>query len=230
VLRKYALKIMDIEFHYYINYVVALQAGLLPDIAHKIAYSAQYVDDNTENYAVLKMHDLTQYNNITTQSFNINLSIKEIMSIYPIFHFIPGDNIIKTSSLRRDGECRYMATIPDSKIAKNALKHAIKSNNPYWIGIVSHAYADTWAHQNFTGLKDSYNCVDKNLNNKLEEKKKFYFIFCFSFNYFKLEKKIKFYIFTEKNNKNKTNIKMKITSLIFCFFYIFLMINAIVRI
>ncbi len=31
--------------------------------------------------------------------------------------------------------------------------------------------------------------LNKNLNNKLEEKKKFYFIFCFSFNYFKLKKK-----------------------------------------
>ena len=39
------------------------------------------------------------------------------------------------------------------------LHKALNSSDPYWIGIASHAYADTWAHQNFTGMKDPYNCV-----------------------------------------------------------------------
>lgn len=156
---------MDIEFHYYVNYILALRAGLLPDVAHKIAYSAQYVDDNTEHRTVLKKQNLTQYTHIITQSLNPTLSVKDIISIYPIFHFIPGDEILHSSSLRRDGECRYMTTIPDSRLARHCMKTAIQSKNPYWIGIASHAYADTWAHQNFTGLKDIYNCVDAQKTN-----------------------------------------------------------------
>ena len=161
-------KIMDIEFHYYINYMIAIKAGLFPDIAHKIAYSAQYVDDNTEEYTVLEQDTLSQYNNIVTQSINPTLNFKEILSIFPVFHFIPGDDILRSSALRQDGLCRHMSTIPNSKIARNCLRNAIKSKDAYWIGIASHAYADTWAHQNFTGLKDHYNAVNKqqkNVNN-----------------------------------------------------------------
>jgi hypothetical protein len=150
---------MDIEFHYYVNYIVAIKAGLFPDIAHKIAYSAQYVDDNTEEYTVLEKNTLSQYSNIVTQSLNPTLNFKEILSIFPLFHFIPGDDILRSSAVRQDGLCRHMSTIPNSTIARNCLRAAIKSRNPHWIGIASHAYADTWAHQNFTGLKDHYNSV-----------------------------------------------------------------------
>jgi len=152
---------MDIEFHYYVNYIIAIKAGLFPDIARKIAYSAQYIDDNTEEYTILEKDSLFQYNNIITQSLNPMLNSKEILSIFPVFHFIPGDDILQSSALRRDGFCRYMSTIPDCKIARNCLKTALKSRDLYWIGIASHAYADTWAHQNFTGLKDEYNCIEK---------------------------------------------------------------------
>lgn len=157
---------MDIEFHYYINYIIALKAGILPEIAHKIAYSAQYVDDNTEKYTVLEHGTLAQYSNIITQSIDPTLNFKEILSIFPVFHFIPGDEVLKSASLRRDGECRYMSTTPNNKIAQNCFKTALKSKDPYWIGIASHAYSDTWAHQNFTGIKDRYNCIDKQKHNK----------------------------------------------------------------
>lgn len=158
---------MDIELHYYINYILAQGAGISSDVAYKIAYSAQYVDDNTEHYVVLERKNFTQYNNIITQSLNLNLNTKDIIGLYPIFHFIPGDEIFKTSSLRRDGAYRYMTTTPDSKLARLALKRALVSNDPYYIGIASHAYADTWAHQNFTGLKDVYNCVNFQQTNQV---------------------------------------------------------------
>lgn len=157
---------MDTEFHYYINYIIALRAGFAPEKAYKIAYSAQYVDDNTESYTVLQKTNLEQYSNIITQSINPTLSVKDIISIYPVFHFIPGDDIIRTSMLRRDGECRYMTTFPNNKLARKCLKNALESKDPYWIGIASHAFVDTWAHQNFTGLKDVYNAVEKHQTNK----------------------------------------------------------------
>jgi hypothetical protein len=156
---------MDIEFHYCVNYIIAIKAGLFPEIAQKIAYSAQYIDDNIDEYTILEKNTLSQYNNIITQSLNPTLNFKEILSIFPIFHFIPGNDILKSSTVRRDGLYRHMSTLPDCKIARNALKIALKSRDPYWIGIASHAYADTWAHQNFTGLKDEYNCIGKHKHN-----------------------------------------------------------------
>lgn len=156
---------MDIEFHYYVNYLIAIKAGLFPDKAEKIAYSAQYIDDNIDEYTILEKDSLSQYNNIITQSLNPILNFKEILSIFPIFHFVPGNDILKSSTVRRDGLYRHMSTIPDGKIAKNCLKEALKSKDPYWIGIASHAYTDTWAHQNFTGIKDEYNSVNKHRHN-----------------------------------------------------------------
>ncbi len=43
---------MDIEFHYYITYIVALKAGYSPHDAYLIAYSSQYSDDNTEEFEI----------------------------------------------------------------------------------------------------------------------------------------------------------------------------------
>jgi hypothetical protein len=37
---------MDVEFHYYMTYLVAAKAGFGSDDAFKIAYTSQYVDDN----------------------------------------------------------------------------------------------------------------------------------------------------------------------------------------
>ena len=43
---------MDIEFHYYITFILCRQAGYSGDDAYKIAYSSQYTDDNTHHYYV----------------------------------------------------------------------------------------------------------------------------------------------------------------------------------
>ncbi|WP_339041683.1 DUF6765 family protein [Candidatus Lariskella endosymbiont of Hedychridium roseum] len=33
----------------------------------------------------------------------------------------------------------------------------MQSGDLYWIGIATHAFLDTWAHQNFTGTMDDFN-------------------------------------------------------------------------
>jgi len=37
---------MNIEYHFYVTYIIALQAGYSESDAFKIAYSSQYTDDN----------------------------------------------------------------------------------------------------------------------------------------------------------------------------------------
>ena len=150
---------MNIEFHYYINYLLCVEAGFNVHDALKIVYSSQYVDNNTKQYCIKDNDSI--YSNILTQSYNPNLSLEEMMTIYPIFHFIPSDDA-EIANKRRDGAIRYTVTSPNCKIAREALIKALQTTNLYLIGIASHAFADTWAHQNFTGFCDHYNCVYEN--------------------------------------------------------------------
>ena len=48
-------------------------------------------------------------------------------------------------------------TTPNSDLANELLDMAIQSDNLYRIGASSHAFADTWAHQNFLGRDDPLN-------------------------------------------------------------------------
>jgi hypothetical protein len=157
---------MDIEFHYHINYLIAAVAGFSSKEAYKIAYSAQYLDDNSEAYTIIGQ-GARQDTNLVTQSYDPMIKAKDIIEIFPIFHFIPGNDLITSSGLRRDGSGRYMSCLPNNRLARDNLIQALKSQNLYWIGIASHSFVDTWAHQNFTGLKDSYNSLHQKQEAKI---------------------------------------------------------------
>lgn len=147
---------MDMEFHYYVNYLIALAAGFKTDDAFKIAYSAQYVDDNTWAYDISNDNGDAIYKNQISQTFDLTLPY--LNKIMTCFHFIPGD--FDGYSNRRDGKSHHLNTSPNSFRAKMVLRNALKSENPYLIGIASHAFCDTWAHQNFTGTFDEHNSID----------------------------------------------------------------------
>lgn len=151
---------MDIEFHYYITYFIALKAGFKPEDAYIIAYSSQYVDDNTVIYKV-SQGTADAYNNYISQTMDITKPEKELMRIYPIFHFMPGDKmeIDFESAFRRDGKLHVLNTIPANSNARALLKIAFESKDLYRIGIATHTYADTFAHQNFIGYYESFNSM-----------------------------------------------------------------------
>ena len=52
-----------------------------------------------------------------------------------------------------------MSVTPYSRNAKFVLSGALDSYNAYRIGIALHTVADTWSHQNFTGLQEDWNAV-----------------------------------------------------------------------
>lgn len=176
---------MDHEIHYYINFLVAKQAGFNHNDAYKIAYSAQYVDDNVIMYKVksnnknfvkeqsTKCNDFT-YKNFITQTSNLTLPKQLLKKIYTCFHFIPEitlDKAIKLAAIRKDKCLHPLNTAPGGTLAKHVLHKALKMNCPYAIGIASHAYLDTWAHQNFIGQFDSFNAMFKfhHLNHSLNQ-------------------------------------------------------------
>jgi len=149
---------MDIEFHYYITCIIARRAGFRPEDAHIIAYSSQYTDDNDTVYSI-DQDGPNAYSNYISQTMNILKPQKELMRIYPVFHFMPGtlDEIAGDSARRRDGKLHLMNVIPDNMDSKKCLSAAFDSQNLYRVGIATHMYADTFAHQNFVGFEDGFN-------------------------------------------------------------------------
>jgi hypothetical protein len=67
--------------------------------------------------------------------------------------------IFVDSGRRRDGKLHLLNTIPNNQNARLLLKEALDSKNLYRIGIATHMYSDTFAHQNFVGSKDSFNSM-----------------------------------------------------------------------
>ncbi len=161
IIRFYPSKIisMDIEFHYYINYLIAIKAGFNLSQSLKIAYSAQFVDDNTEEILVYDEHN-TPYKSMLTQSYSPFLSKGKLTKTHLCFHFIPGE-IAEAAALRLDTKQHLLLTTPGSFIAKKTLRHSLTLKNMYSIGIASHAFADTWAHANFAGVCDEINAGNK---------------------------------------------------------------------
>jgi len=160
---------MDIEFHYYITYIIALRANFSPEEAYKIAYSCQHTDINQFPYTIAGKDG--SYENYISQSENITKPKEEMLRVYPLFHFCPGtlDEVVAYHQKypRRDGKLHSFNTVPGNKNAKALMDTALKSNNLYRIGIASHLLADTYSHQNFVGFKDEYNAMKGTLEKLL---------------------------------------------------------------
>jgi len=146
---------MDIEFHYYITYLIAARAGLPPPDALTLAWACQYTDDNTM-ICVIDAGLPTEYTNYISQTANILKPRRTLMRIYPLFHFLPGDPQAPTA-WRKDGAMHWLNTTPGSENANLILDAALATADLYRIGIACHAYADTWAHQNFVGYGHEFN-------------------------------------------------------------------------
>jgi len=146
---------MDIEFHYYMTYLIAARAGFTPPEAEVIAHAAQSVDDNHIKYRV-KGAPRGDYLNYVSQTMDILKPTKQLLRIYPIFHFIPGDPDAP-SARRKDGRKDGWVTTPNSKLAGKMIDDALGSKNLYRIGVSAHGFVDTWAHQNFLGRRAPYN-------------------------------------------------------------------------
>jgi uncharacterized protein DUF6765 len=148
---------MDIEFHYYMTYLIAARAGFAAAQAEKIAHAAQSVDDNHIRYRVTGAAS-GEYQNYVSQTMNILKPTQQLLRIYPIFHFIPGDPSA-FSAKRVDGLEDGWVTTPDSSVAGKMIDSALLSGDLYRIGVAAHGYGDTWAHQNFLGRRDPFNSL-----------------------------------------------------------------------
>lgn len=154
---------MEKDFHYHMVYGISKITGF--EKADVIAYSSQFVDDNNEGRFVIDGQPAAfpkkivanggHYHPIMTQSLSLESFNHYLQKyVYVPFHFIPGDN-----SMVIKGGKNPLSTTPGSPNATAVLQKALDSNNPYLIGIALHSYADTWSHQNFTGIQEGWNSV-----------------------------------------------------------------------
>ncbi len=155
---------MEKDFHYHLTYAMAKLTELdNPDV---VAYACQFVDDNNEGQFSVDGQDVTfpdkikadggHYYPVMTQSLSpLSLDPYVQKYVYVPFHFLPGDNNVKN----RDGEANPLSATPHSLNAQSILANALAGDNPYLIGIAAHTYADTWSHQNFTGMREDWNAL-----------------------------------------------------------------------
>ena len=147
---------MDIEFHYYITFILCRKAGYSKNEAHTIAYSSQYTDDNKHHYFV-NYPDGGHFLNEISQTMDITKPSPKRQKIYPLFHFVPGGTEAEETCCIDCDQKKCFVTIPNSENAKMLLKDALNSQDLYRVGIAVHAFADTWSHQNFLGMKHDAN-------------------------------------------------------------------------
>jgi hypothetical protein len=152
---------MNTEFHYYITAIIAHTAGFNEEEAKTIATASEFVDENDVTFIIKDRSSGKPYEVYISQTMNILKSKRKLMRIYPVFHFLPGDPGSK-SAYRRDGKMHLLNTTPNNELANNLMDEAFKSTEDmrlHRIGVATHAYTDTWAHQNFVGWYDHFNNI-----------------------------------------------------------------------
>jgi hypothetical protein len=147
---------MNIEFHYYIIHFLANQAGFPEEDARTIAYSSQFVDHNIISYSIKT--GTGTYGTVPTQNYGF-WDDSFPREVYVPFHFFPGDPDYEGGK-RTDGRKNVLNCTPNSPPVKELLISALKTRNLYRVGIALHTYADSWAHQNFSGLLEEWNRID----------------------------------------------------------------------
>ena len=171
---------MNIEFHYFITFILCRKAGFDPDESYKIAYSSQYTDDN-DSHKFVNFRGGGGFISKISQTMDISKPDDKHKSIYPYFHFIPGgENAKETCDFKKElkdicrknsnfkcGEYSCLLTVPNSANARDILNEALNAEDEnlllFRLGIAIHAYADSWSHQNFVGYENELNSKKINL-------------------------------------------------------------------
>jgi hypothetical protein len=150
---------MNIEFHYYIIYFLSLKAGFNDDDAYTIAYSSQFVDSNILIYHIETDKEIY----ITQPTQNYGWWDKSFPNlVYLPFHFFPGDNNQADCNIRKDGRINPLNCTANSTNVKKLLIAALQTRNLYRVGIGLHTFADSFAHQNFSGILEDWNVIVDN--------------------------------------------------------------------
>ncbi|AFY47553.1 hypothetical protein Nos7524_1681 [Nostoc sp. PCC 7524] len=161
---------MQIDFHHGVTYVVARLAGFEHDAASIIAYSAQYVDDAT-NDGFIQFDNGAMFSRMSSAHKMLDYRNFEQLANYRVwipFHFLPGNGGLPAGQDPPGNFIEKLICRPNSYVAQEMVKEAIDRRHlPYALhrlGITMHVYVDTWAHQGFAGVNhrvnDARNLID----------------------------------------------------------------------
>ena len=181
---------MDISFHYYAVKSVARAAGYPEEKAQRIASYSQFVDDynwyvyfranNIPGYVKspdldIVYNDLLSIVNPVTTGFSdwfdmttLMLSRSQKFTVCP-FHFIPqnrqrqeaGDNRVVPAVLDDGSYIADMLAAIKQEITSGAAADPTSENYALMrMGALCHVFADTYAHQLFTGFNNTTNSVE----------------------------------------------------------------------
>ncbi len=177
---------MQRDFHYYCIGVLAKAAGFSSKDALTIAYASQYVDDATQGGRIPIKKSPNDIRIDPVRTAHKGLKVRSIFwseqkKILISFHFIPPrfyeppgwgfEYVTEPAQLKKTKKSEEFGI----KFADTLLEEALKGKKECecWesmitdfelfrlcrIGIALHTYADTWAHQGFSGRKNEENEV-----------------------------------------------------------------------
>lgn len=174
---------MKKDFHYSVIKILAIKAGFAEEEAQIIAHASQYVDDATTHQEVrvanppgfILEHPRYDKNSrlfdpICTAhkllGFITGIFEKVQKEVYVSFHFIPDKDFDHLDSIKQ----KHYVTRQNGELANKMMEEAVKGVKavspgedriPQLIklGIVLHSYADTWAHQGFSGRHAPFNDI-----------------------------------------------------------------------
>lgn len=143
---------MEISSHYYALLALCRTVGLNKDASHKIAYASQFVDDakincldGDDGFNIQNIASCHSYTKIRT--FNYEAMINNTVA----FHFPPG---CEGNTFTEKLICKE-----NSPIIRQIIEEDIESE-PEVLGMYMHIYADTFAHQGFSGLLSKENDIE----------------------------------------------------------------------
>ena len=149
---------MQKDFHFYSIYVLCRCNGISPENSKKVAYASQHTDDAEYDHALNFANGgrfqqfLSAHKFIHPDVFSLGTQYQ----IYVPFHFIPGN---QGDRFQERMVCRH-----NSEIAQQMVREVTNlKDKPYQLhrlGIALHAYADTWSHQDFSGLQTELNDIE----------------------------------------------------------------------
>ncbi|HIK03882.1 MAG TPA: hypothetical protein IGS40_04080 [Trichormus sp. M33_DOE_039] len=154
---------MQIDFHHGVTYVVARLAGFEHEAASIIAYSAQYVDDAT-NDGLIRFDNGALFQRMSSAHKMLDYRNFEELANYRVwipFHFLPGNGGLPAGQDPQGNFIDKLICRPNSYVAQEMVRECIEQRHrPYALhrlGITMHVYVDTWAHQGFAGVNHQVN-------------------------------------------------------------------------
>jgi len=157
---------MEKSSHYYAILALCRICGMKKDIALRIAYASQYVDDakinhfrflepkvsdelfEERNEKQILVNVATCHSYFIVKTFNYQAMINNTSA----FHFVPGcEGKVFTKKMRCAADC---------KVINDIIEKSYKGE-PEQFGMLLHTYADTFVHQGFSGLISKENDIEK---------------------------------------------------------------------